>query len=57
MKNYIKPTANVIEMAVKERLSASAREARTRSYNVRGKVKDINTTYYASMGASKIDVR
>lgn len=60
MKNYIKPSANVIEMAVKEVLSRSA--VRKRTYNVKignntSREVDIDTKIYAANSVSIIDLR
>ena len=58
MNNYIKPSANVIEIAVKERLSRTA--VRTRSYKINignntSVNRDIETDIYTSRSVSKID--
>lgn len=55
MKKYIKPTASVINVAVRE--SLSARNYRVRQYTVNGKSKEINTAIYTSDNASKIDFK
>ncbi len=55
MKNYIKPTANVIEMAVRESLSARRQESRT--YKINGRTKTILTNIYTSNSVSKIDLK
>ena len=57
MKNYIKPSANVIELAVKETLSRAV--SRERSYRIKignntYRNADINTATYASVGASTV---
>lgn len=54
MKNYIKPTANVINVAVRE--SLSARDIRQRTYTFNNRTKQINTAIYTSKGVSKIQV-
>ena len=57
MKNYIKPSANVIEMAVKERLSRTLnrdRKYRIRIGNNTETTKDISTNMYTASGLSKI---
>ncbi len=54
MKNYIKPTANVIEMAVRECLSAGPRRVRVRTYSINGNSKDIQTNLYTSSSISKV---
>ncbi len=56
MKNYIKPTADVIEMAVKESLSARVRQ-QNRTYNIRGNTKTILTNIYTSNSISSIDLK
>ena len=58
MKNYIKPSANVIEIAVKERLSRTS--VRTRNYDIKvgnnTKInRDIDTNIYTSRGVSNIE--
>ena len=58
MKNYIKPSANVIELAVKETLSRAA-DRKSRSYRIKignstYSDKDINTNVYTASGVSKI---
>ena len=55
MKNYIKPTANVIEIAVRE--SLSARTERSRTYSIRGEEKVIKTNIYTARGVSNIDLK
>lgn len=54
MKNYIKPTANVIEMAVRECLSAGPRRTRDRKYLINGITKQIETNLYTSSSISKV---
>lgn len=58
MKNYIKPSANVIEIAVKERLSRTA--VRNRTYKIKignntSVDRNIDTDIYTSRSVSKID--
>lgn len=60
MKNYIKPSANVIELAVKETLSRSS--VRTRSYNVKignNTTRDVtvDTNIYTANSVSNIGLR
>lgn len=60
MKNYIKPSANVIELAVKETLSRSS--VRQRSYNVKignNTTRDVtvDTNIYTANSVSNIDLR
>ena len=54
MKNYIKPTASVINIAVKELLSA--RDIRPRTYTFNNRTKQINTAIYTSKSVSKIEL-
>ena len=55
MKNYIKPTANVIELAVRESLSAQ-RVSRERTYSIAGRSKVINTNIYTANSVSNIRI-
>ena len=57
MKNYIKPSANVIEIAVKERLSRTG--VRKRTYDIKvgnntNITREIETNIYTSNAVSKI---
>lgn len=59
MKNYIKPSANVIELAVKETLSRTAIGNRERIYKIKiGEetevTRGVETNIYTSASVSKI---
>lgn len=56
MKNYIQPTAKVVELSVKESLSLTNKGARTRTFGFGSYYKNEATvTEYLTTGASNIN--